>query len=301
MSSDSAICFFQSLSPILFRHGETTEWNASIGVTEKGVLPIESMLLARYQMFVSVYWHHTARALTAMLHYAVQQYIGLDPAAANFKLERLVDAFRTNDDMEALKWLREQVGASSAVLGAICDGLEGERNKIYWPAFQLRYDRKEGQSHRVAEWFTGWADALNKARDPVEFVRGGNALREAIGNGLSGELKSSVTFSQGEVLVDIPPPGKDQVENVWIQVGGQPTQMRPIQEVSPLAEAVSDAFRHWARTPRIFLAPSAWNRLFEAGIAEQNVEEKLWKVLLKLQRDLDPQGHFNFDEELGSE
>ena len=37
-----------------------------VGVTEKGVAALESLLFAKYQMFRNVYWHHAVRAATAM-------------------------------------------------------------------------------------------------------------------------------------------------------------------------------------------------------------------------------------------
>ena len=37
-----------------------------VGVAEKGVAALESLLFAKYQMFRNVYWHHAVRAATAM-------------------------------------------------------------------------------------------------------------------------------------------------------------------------------------------------------------------------------------------
>ncbi len=37
-----------------------------VGVLEKGVAALESLLFAKYQMFRNVYWHHAVRAATAM-------------------------------------------------------------------------------------------------------------------------------------------------------------------------------------------------------------------------------------------
>ena len=42
----------------------------------KGRTAISSMLLARYQLYGSVYWHHTYRCLHAMLYYAAQHAFG---------------------------------------------------------------------------------------------------------------------------------------------------------------------------------------------------------------------------------
>src|SRR3954471_20330945 len=37
-----------------------------VGVVEKGLSALESLLFARYQMYRNVYWHHAVRSATAM-------------------------------------------------------------------------------------------------------------------------------------------------------------------------------------------------------------------------------------------
>src|SRR6185312_6094224 len=44
-----------------------------IGVSAKGISPLNSLLHARQEMFDNVYWHHTNRAMMAMLLRAVQE------------------------------------------------------------------------------------------------------------------------------------------------------------------------------------------------------------------------------------
>jgi HD superfamily phosphohydrolase len=47
-----------------------------LGVTDKGISPLNSLLHARQEMFDNVYWHHTNRAMMAMLLRAVQEAMG---------------------------------------------------------------------------------------------------------------------------------------------------------------------------------------------------------------------------------
>jgi len=289
--------FFQALCPILYNDPEG-HLNACIGVTEKGTLPVESMLLARHQMFMSVYWHHTARAHTAMLHYAVQRYVGTEANLASHRLDDLSQAFRINDDTASLKWLRHRLAAAKKaqpLLGDICDALEGAREKMYWPAFELRYERSKGPAQRIASRLTEWADALNRAKDPADFVRGADALRDGLAKRLAEELKEDVKFQSGEILIDIPPPGKDQVDDIWIWLDERQDPIRRIQDLSPLADAVRNAFRSWARRLRVFLAPRAWDRLLKLGLNEQDVHACLWRVLVSMEGDLNPQTRFQFE------
>jgi len=48
---------------------------AGIGVTEKARVGAEAISFARYAMFSTVYWHHTSRALKAMLRFAVRRIL----------------------------------------------------------------------------------------------------------------------------------------------------------------------------------------------------------------------------------
>ena len=42
-----------------------------VGVHEKGVSALESLLFAKYQMYRNVYWHHAVRSATCMFKRAV--------------------------------------------------------------------------------------------------------------------------------------------------------------------------------------------------------------------------------------
>ena len=46
-----------------------------LGVSDKGISPLNSLLHARQEMFDNVYWHHTNRAMMAMLLRATQEAV----------------------------------------------------------------------------------------------------------------------------------------------------------------------------------------------------------------------------------
>ena len=51
---------------------ETGEGRYEVGVREKGVSALESLLFAKYQMYRNVYWHHAVRSATCMFKRAVR-------------------------------------------------------------------------------------------------------------------------------------------------------------------------------------------------------------------------------------
>jgi HD superfamily phosphohydrolase len=51
---------------------ETAPGRFEVGVLEKGISALESLLFAKYQMFRNVYWHHAVRSATCMFKRAVR-------------------------------------------------------------------------------------------------------------------------------------------------------------------------------------------------------------------------------------
>jgi HD superfamily phosphohydrolase len=52
---------------------ETDEGCWEVGVLEKGISALESLLFAKYQMYRNVYWHHAVRSATCMFKRAVRR------------------------------------------------------------------------------------------------------------------------------------------------------------------------------------------------------------------------------------
>ncbi len=277
--------FFQSLTAVPFFPGfESHEPpQASIAVTEKGVLPVESMLIARYQMFSCVYWHHTTRALTAMLQFLVLTFLGTDTERVDQRLDELLGNFRELDDESALIWLKEKLTDNPGIseqtrtfLQSIADGLLGlDRKLVYWPGFELQYDPiPQSATRRVYDGLMRESINAGNAGNPADYVKAICDLRgsfvEKFRDSVRRGFREELGFVDGEILIDIPPAGKDQVKNVFISEAGW---IKPIEDLSPLSGAVSDAFRYWVRKPRVFLSPSAWKKCGSAKLTADDVSK----------------------------
>jgi hypothetical protein len=55
--------------------GRGTSPHGEIGVHEKGISALESLLFAKYQMYRNVYWHHAVRSATCMFKRAVRDAV----------------------------------------------------------------------------------------------------------------------------------------------------------------------------------------------------------------------------------
>ncbi len=71
-----------------------------IGVHEKGISALESLLFARYQMYRNVYWHHAVRSATAMFKRVIREVVSRGDLETSWIAKSTDDAL-----MEALERL----------------------------------------------------------------------------------------------------------------------------------------------------------------------------------------------------
>lgn len=150
-----------------------------VGVQEKAVSALESLLFARYQMFRNVYWHHGVRAATALYKRMVEEALreGL------FRPEELVGP---TDEAFLFE------------LGRRAERTKGEaarRIRERWlPALRERRLPK-----RAAELTAGDLEGV----DPAPWVRGDSREKRIREDALAEELG----LEPGEVVVDFPERG----------------------------------------------------------------------------------------------
>jgi HD superfamily phosphohydrolase len=84
----------------------------TVGIIEKGLSALESLLFARYQMYRNVYWHHAVRSATAMYKRLVADALdagALDaPALARYTDEGLLAELERTSPSPLLSALRER-------------------------------------------------------------------------------------------------------------------------------------------------------------------------------------------------
>lgn len=137
----------------------------TIGVTEKGLSALESLLFAKYQMYRNVYWHHAVRSATAMYKRLVDDALAGEVLTAR--------ELATHTDESLLFTLAER--HPSALLAALRD------RRLYKRAFEC-------PSAELAE------------PDATEWIASDRALCVAAENAIARELE----LEAGEVLLDYP-------------------------------------------------------------------------------------------------
>ncbi|MBV9719793.1 MAG: HD domain-containing protein [Candidatus Eremiobacteraeota bacterium] len=139
-----------------------------VGIDRRGVVALESFVMARYMMFASVYFHHTTRMFERILHDVLRE-LWPDPRALDD-----VEAFLRWDDFRVLDFLDD---APSEAARALRD-----RIKIYALAAEFNAERDlsvfEACSRAMCERFgeeNVWADSQAQVLHRLPFGIGADA------------------------------------------------------------------------------------------------------------------------------
>jgi HD superfamily phosphohydrolase len=183
-----------------------------VGMVEKGLSALESLLFAKYQMYRNVYWHHAVRSATAMYKRLVADALdagALDaqtlagftdegilhalaerspsPLLDRLRLRRLYKrAFETPAAElapEAAEWIADDRALTVAVENALAKevGLEPGELLLDYPAktqmlgLDLLVQRPYGEVRRVTA--AGWEGAINLPKLSEEFYRSARWFR----------------------------------------------------------------------------------------------------------------------------
>ena len=201
---------------------------------EEGVTACESLLVARFLMYPSVYFHHTCRAGESMLVRAAQ-----DLLENGYKY----DSLRIMDDNEFFSALKQGSRYARDVAERIDD------RRLFKRAFEGTHRRVQGD-----EFLT------RLVKDPAERAR------------VERELADAAGVNDGYVLVDVPAP--PLVREVEAKVLGKDDRVLPLREASTLVRtlvaAQMDHWKFWVFAPKESL-PNV-TRAFERMLSPQKVK-----------------------------
>jgi HD superfamily phosphohydrolase len=185
---------------------------ATVGISEKGLSALESLLFAKYQMYRNVYWHHAVRSATAMYKRLVEGALragSLDAATlAAFTDEGLLHELAQRAPTSLLAALRERrlykrifecpaaelppeagewIADDRALVGAVEDQLPREHGlapgevlrdnpaKTQMLGLDIPVRRRDGSVRRLTA--AGWEGAINLPRLSEELYGSARWLR----------------------------------------------------------------------------------------------------------------------------
>jgi HD superfamily phosphohydrolase len=205
--------------------------SAAVGISEKGRVAAESAAFARYAMFATVYWHHTSRAVKAMLRQAVMDVLrqqegdGAGDFWDAFKLVVLGEApqpqlpFETGEpdahtqqelDLAGsvpTSWLSQIAGSDRKVLlwlksRASPAGCELIENLLQRRLFKRVYT--QGGDPRNYEWLDLYRRRAEVVLDRAKYEPFRKRLQEALFREAGLAEDPVVLSSKSYVLVDAP-------------------------------------------------------------------------------------------------
>jgi HD superfamily phosphohydrolase len=154
---------------------ETAPGRLEIGVLEKGISAVESLLFAKYQMFRNVYWHHAVRSATCMFKRAVRAAV----AGGTLTFGQIAEA--TDDGLTERLLAGDRTGLARAV----------QSRRLYKRALDLSAGEAPTDTQ---DWIT---------RDPDLVARVEDALAAELGLRAS-ELLLDFPANPTMLAVDLP-------------------------------------------------------------------------------------------------
>jgi HD superfamily phosphohydrolase len=169
-----------------------------LGVSDKGISPLNSLLHARQEMFDNVYWHHTNRAMMAMLLRAVQEALAAGALAP--------DDLSGHDDASLLALLSEtRMPAGTRELVAAL---------------------RQRRPYKVLVEVSARAGRLYSQLDALFWDQ---TKRRRVEIALAAALAAALPFpvAPHDVLVDVPKPEKWEMD-VQVSFSRPPIGMQPL-------------------------------------------------------------------------
>jgi HD superfamily phosphohydrolase len=225
--------------------GRDSTGSPHLAYEEQAVPAIESLLLARHWAFKTMYWHHTHRALMAMILEVVN---GLFTSLDEMKTFVLSSLYTSQSEFLGLldkEFTKRKVeGGRHSILF----GLPFSRAILYKRLCSLRPYPPDRPEARIGERLKEWLSDPDKKNDRKATLA--DALSAVLHPLLKSDGEGIVTLSATDILVDSPGRKIDNPGNSFIWSAGQ---LKQIAEWSAPVAGLGDQFDKLSKYVRIFV------------------------------------------------
>jgi HD superfamily phosphohydrolase len=230
-----------------------------LAIGEKGRVSAESFFFCRYLMFSEAYWHHTVRAVSAMVEGALNDFVKRE----NPENDRLLSLLMSSSDDQFLDYLVSASPEESAT-GSLLAGLTNYSRVPYKRLLTLNRQRAESMHHRAYDVIYKMNSA--SLAELKEEIRG--VLFRMTG----------VEIPPTHLLVDTPPRDKDQMENVdMIFENSGRREVVPLSSMSRVCDGIAWDFIKVVKKIRLFVHPQLAKAL---PIKSDKLETMLLETIL---------------------
>lgn len=242
----------------------------AIAVTDKGRVAAEMFIFSRYTMFSEAYWHHTVRAVSAMVERALSDF----QLREQPELEDLTREILARPDDVFLHWLVER-SPPGTITHKLLSSFTGGQRRFYKRILALNRVFDDIRHHNAYERIYH----LDRA--------GLTSLRGEIAEVLSARIGRVVEID--DIIIDTPPRDKDSIETVEVVHGsGAHRTGMPLERVSKVVQGIAADFVKVVKKIRIFVAPDVRDDVLEQGIRDE-VVTLLFKTILDFQPEAESQ------------
>jgi len=214
--------------------------NYVLGYEPAAITALEALVTARYWNFKTIYWHHTHRALMAMLLHTLHFSFKTIDELHRF----LLDCWHVGQ-REFLQRLEQKFIETTDYPNAPISGVELERSRLFRRLITLHYrtDREKVIIDKILNKYRSYKDRVTLME------RFAVLLSEA------SELGQILKCREHHLVLDLVNRDVIVEQEIWIADGSRVP--KALSEVSDVVRHVSEEFRVLSSTVRIFLSPDA--------------------------------------------
>jgi HD superfamily phosphohydrolase len=231
-----------------------------VAVSARGKISAEAFVFGRYMMFSEVYWHHTVRAVSAMVEHALHHAFRAAPLDPEFVTPFLLSA----SDDTFLDWIYSRLSGEhpgSQLIGALHGGGRRLHKRL------ITFSRAYAEADKRAAF-----ERLYSA--PAALLA---AIHEDVRSALETVARRPVR--PDDVLIDTPPRDKDHPEPIEVVFGDVRGQRSyDLSALSHVVQGVSTDFVVVVKKVRIFVAAELAERL---SVGRHAVEEAVVTAILE--------------------
>lgn len=207
---------------------------------EAGLPAVESLVMARYWMFRTVYWHRLNRAIMAMLLHVIRKlYVEAGANAAEFVVDTM---WRSEEGV--LEYLNDKYRARYGG-DSIIHSLLQDRQKIYQRFVSIQGASRDQREADLYEKIQRLASAdLEKWRK--------ESLRKHLNDYLRDQ-QVDVVASEDDVLLDIPGRRLDTAGAIYVEL--ETGEIRAIEDIPGPIPQIAKEFEGLVKRLRVFIHP----------------------------------------------
>lgn len=251
---------FVALSPQAFSPQVT---DVTIGIDSKGIVAATGLITARAALYGRVYWHHTNRAIMAMIKSVATRAFENGPLTFD---EYLAETWNLSE-YEALRYLVDRLpktGEMTPTKNPATGILDGSRT-LYKRLVSYSYHSGDERIRSIYNAIYDRPADLEQKRMAIV-----NHIRTNVGIGVQSY----------EVLLDVPKPnkGEEALSNILVVDRYNQNRLAQLSQVTGVIGCVRDEFSTNVKKARVFISPRLRDHIRSANLYEgivHHVEEIL--------------------------